>query len=541
MKRLCMAFVVVVAVLFSFSGNSNAEVFTAKGVKLFIGGQADIRPGYFYNVDLDDDDVGYKNYLDGKPSETIKDKVMWEGGYVKSTDFVTEAEVCLTFRAIGDKWGFFIMPMAKFHYNKRVADRDYPDAYEANQWGIERLRLWYDFSPHFKFATGVTLPDPWLDIVGGLVHVNDDFFIRFYGDITENLSWDFTFLDIFEDYGTSYKKFSNMLSKGDWYAYWTKFRYKWNKGKFNGFIEPFLAYSDFCYWVGGPDSPDNVRYYTADVWYPGLEGKLNYGKWTFAFEVTTAQGSYDQDKMDGDMDVDAWAWMWYVKYNYSKSFQPYIGMYYWSGDDDPFDDDIEGWVAMSAGEQFAEFATGPFSIPRDLRGIGGALGSPLYGWRPMGWVVPQTGQYSLDKLLAVAMRNLGHGSDPNRTMEYYRPYGEYGGDTGVNPGAYFVGLGAQGAIGKWFYKAYGYYYWFDEEDCLEKLAYYATGRHVNIDSSLAWGFDSMVSYQVNSNFSMGMLFEVIDPVGGMEDWIDDVLGGNASTGFRVCATLRWKF
>ncbi len=54
-------------------------------------------------------------------------------------------------------------------------------------------------------------------------------------------------------------------------------------------------------------------------------------------------------------------------------------------------------------------------------------------------------------------------------------------------------------------------------------------------------FDSMVSYQVNSNFSMGMLFEVIDPVGGMEDWIDDVLGGNASTGFRVCATLRWKF
>ncbi len=522
MKKWLLLFL---AAIFAFSftpAKAKADVFTGKGVKLYIGGKANIRPTYYYEADMDDDHDGGS-------------AVIWEGGSIKDTDFVIEGEVRLIFKAWGDKWGFLLIPEHRFNYNKRIADRDYPGAYEGTQWGIEKLRLWYDFAPWFKFATGWFDPDTWLDPIGTFVYANDDPYIKFYGDITRNLYWEFVFMDVFEDYNKlqDNKGYSDRLSKGDWYVYWLKMKYKFKGNNFNGYISPYVAYSSFRPWLGS-SAPE---YITAEVWYPGIEGKFNYGKWTFAFDVATAQGNWDSDNDyynspgEDDMDIDAWAWSWYIKYNYSKAFQPYVGMYYWSGDDDPTDDDLEGWVAISNGEMLAEFTRGPFSIPRDLRGAGGPLGAPLYGYQPMTWVV--------NNIYSPSYYNSPMSSVASSYAK--NTYGAYGADTGVNPGAYFVGLGAQGAIGKWSYKAYGYYYWMDEEDCLEDLAYYATGKKIDIDSGLAWGFDSIVTYKFNNNFKAGFMFELIDPVGGLEDWIEDVLGGDATTGFKATATLTWKF
>ncbi len=512
MKKWLLLFL---AAIFAFSfmpAKAKADVFTGKGVKLYIGGKANIRPAYFYETDLDDDHDGDYPYL-------------WEGGLVKDTEFLTEAEIRLIFKAWGENWGFLLIPEHRTHYNQRENDRSSKRNMDT-EWGIEKLRLWYYFKPWLKFATGWFDPDTWLDPAGTIVYANDDPYLKFFGDITKNFYWEIVYLQVYDNY-LSWPKVSDMLSKGDVHVIWLKLRYKWNNGKFSGYVSPFVAYSSYRPWI----DDSNCKYLTAEIWYPGIEGKLNYGKWEFAFDIATAQGNWDSDNDyynpygEDDMDIDAWAWYWHLKYNYSKAFQPFVGMYYWSGDDDIDDDDIEGWVPMSGGEMLADFVRGPFSIPRDLRGAGGPIGAPLYSYQPMVWT--PTNKYS------------GMAGIPGKYK--MRQYGIYVANTGMSPGSYFVGLGAQGTVGKWSYKFYGYYYWMDEEDCLEDLAYYMVEKKVDIDSSLAWGFDSIVTYKFNNNFRAGIMFEIIDPGDGLEDWIEDVNGGDATTGFKLAATLLWKF
>ncbi len=515
MKRLWLVFLAALLVL-GFTPKVKSDVITGKGVKLYIGGQAKIRPAYYYNVDLDDDAGGAA--------------VLWEGGTIKDTDFVTEGEVRLIFKATGDKWGFMLIPEHRFIYSKRIADRDYSEAsnaagdsgiskaYGGTQWGIEKLRLWYNFAPWFKFATGWFDPDTWLDPIGTFVYANDDPFIKFYGDISKNLYWEFVFLEVFEDYTGMEHQFSTMNSKGDWYVYWLKTKFKFN----NGYIAPFVAYSDFSLWLGdiGSLAPGLPYYITAETWYPGVEGKFNFGKVTFAFDVATAQGNYDVDNMDGDMDIDAWAWFWYIKYNLSKAFQPYLGMYYWSGDDDPTDNDIEGWVGIGNGEMLAELTKGPFAIPRDLRGTGGFIDSGLYSYQPL------------------SFRALTKYS----TIGYSCPYGYYGAMGGLSPGAYFLGLGAQGVIGKWSYKMYGYYYWMDEDDFYDVAGYTDNGRPIGVDKEIGYGFDSAFTYTFSKNFKTTIMFEIFEPGDGLEDIIEsDQVNGDATTAFRLAVNLLWKF
>ena len=188
-------------------------------------------------------------------------------------------------------------------------------------------------------------------------------------------------------------------------------------------------------------------------------------------------------------------------------------MYYWSGDDDLTDDDVEGWVGIGNGEMLAEFTKGPFSIPRDLRGIGGFIDSGLYSYQPLTFrVLSKYGAYGC-------------------------PYGYYGAMGGENPGAYFIGLGAQGQIGKWSYKMYGYYYWMDEEDFYDDLY----GPAFDIDDEIGYGFDSVFTYTFSKNFKTSIMFEVFDPGDGLEDIIEDVNGGDATTAFRLAVNLLWKF
>ena len=75
MKKWLLLFL---AAIFAFSftpAKAKADVFTGKGVKLYIGGQAKVRPTYYYNVDLNDDDTVYS-----LGSKSYKDGVIWEGG-----------------------------------------------------------------------------------------------------------------------------------------------------------------------------------------------------------------------------------------------------------------------------------------------------------------------------------------------------------------------------------------------------------------------------------------------------------------------------
>lgn len=115
--------------------------------------------------------------------------------------------------------------------------------------------------------------------------------------------------------------------------------------------------------------------------YSGKFGGLNvFGE--FAYRFGDAQDTLGQTAF-AELDVAAWEAFLYADVDLSESvgfkFVPMAVFHYASGDDDPNDNDLEGWQAVTATQRFGKFFGSEFSILTDGNT---AIGTLLYSLYP---------------------------------------------------------------------------------------------------------------------------------------------------------------
>jgi hypothetical protein len=284
---------------------------------------------------------------------------------------------------------------------------------------------------------------------------------------------------------------SGKVRDADWYAYIGKLNFK-----FAGLtMSPFACFSDMRKGVQGTGN--------AQAYYLGFETYGKIGPIMPSFEVVGVTGTINDAAKGGtdDYDIRSFAAFASVKLALMPAFQPYIGGYYVQGDDDPTDNDAEGFVGITNITRYTPtFGMEGAYMYEHIYG----LGSPLYALTP---------------------ERLGSKS---------AKYGGIGGSgSGNNPGLIHVGMGATGKIAAVSYKVQACYMWFAEEDGLVNKDDGTLGLD---DDDIGLTLDAQAKYALSPNFSISYTISGLIPGDGVKD-----LKGEDDLAWITRAELVWKW
>ncbi len=469
MKRLIVFLTALLAIVwipqaaFSAMGTMSPK---SKDIDIQFFGSVKTYPTFLSDVDLNDDDTRF-------------DKISDESGTM--SDHNIRNEVRIGWSGKGQNWDFLVILETDFNFSQANADRGGNGA----RFGVEKLNLRYDFGPA---AIKAGWNSRFLDIMtGGVLYGDDHPYIGFEGKCSERFSWEALYL-VVQDDTTTDSIGAIDADTLDWRVYTLKGIYKLS----NGFvISPFYAYSD----------NDENHSANAKVHYLGAEAYGKLGIITPRLEFVYATGDTDTWTSTGlDYDISAWAAFASVEAELSKSFIPYAGITYMTGDDDANDSDIEAFNGITNIARYTPtFGMENAFIHRSIP----VLGSVLYS----------------NNFAMLGGTSPGYGGVANSS-------------TGDSPGLISFGIGAKGRMGKLSYKAQILFMQFQEEGAIED--YYGT----SIDSYVGTEYDLQLTYKFNKHFSLGNCLSVFDP----GDAVEDLRGpGYDDIGFIDTIELKWTW
>ncbi len=464
-----------VAIILCWSANSFAAMgyVSAKSsdvdIKLF--GSEQMWPTFIHNASFNQDNNAL-NWI-GR-----------EDGHEQQFDIRNQFR--MGWKITGNKWsGMFILE-DDVNATKTNIDRgeNGNNGYGSSEFGLEKLEFHYNFSKSFIFELG------WngkaLDVkTGGLVYTDDHPFLGFKG-AGKNWKYEVLFMAIRND-GANAKthirpgvNFSGV--QDNLFAYTAKLYYTFDTGSGKLTFAPFFAWQQ-----------NSIA--RADAYYAGFElfGKL--GMVTPRLELVYVGGKQDGVKLANgktdDLDISAWAGFLSFEFSINKAFNPYLGLWYISGDGDGNDGDAEDFQGIT---NIAKFT------PTFGMGYGDSLTDTN--------IVLGTVLYSINPTLA----NLKGGSG----------YGAIGGSARTgSPGVVFYGLGFKGNLSDVVakgvsYKLQGYYMEYEDTGAMED--YYGK----SIDEEMGWGLAWNLKYQISKHFYILNTFNVFVPGDGIEDkWGND--------------------
>jgi len=413
------------------------------------------------------------------------------------SDHNVRNEIRMGWKGGNDKFDFMIILEADFNLDKNNTDRgfnhkDYTytiaddQGMSGDDFGVEKLDIGYNFGP-FRIHTGWTTR--WLDIMtGGLVYGDDHPYIGLTGNIGENFKWEADYTIVYDaTSGGDTEKSDTTLVPGrtytykepainpwdgdslDWRFYSIKGIYTIPDGFAKGFvISPFYAFSD------------NSMQNNAQVSYFGLEAYGKLGMFTPRFEVVYADGDTDDDATGTDYDISAMAAYGSVDIEICPGFIPYAGVRFEEGDDNPNDDDIDAFNAIT---DIARY-TPTFGMENAI----------IYRAVP----TLKTGLYSGN--FNETGSQTGYGGIGNKSR-------------GDAPGLLMWGVGIKGKYGNWSYKAQYMDFSFDEEP--DQL-------YPGVDDEVGQEFDIRVAYAFSKHFTIANCFAAFDPGDAIKDiWGDE--------------------
>ena len=404
----------------------------------------------------------------------VNDFMIDENGAM--TDHNVRNELRMGWKGGNDSFDFMIILEADFNLDKNNTDRGAQkngltyaalddQGMSGDDFGVEKLDIGYNFGP-FRIHTGWTTR--WLDLkTGGLVYGDDHPYIGLTGNIGENFKWE-------ADYTIVYDAIDVATMDGDdldWRFYSLKGIYKIPSGFAKGFvISPFYAFSD--------NSVQN----NAQVSYFGLEGYGKLGIFTPRFEIAYADG--DMDGEDADYDISAMAAFASVDIEICPGFIPYFGVKWEEGDDDPTDDDIDAFNAITDIARYTPtFGMENAIVYRYLT----SLGTHLY-----------SGNFNRTGTQA------GYGGISNSS-------------TGDAPGLLMWGIGFKGKYGNWSYKIQYMDFQYDEAPNID-----VNLNPTNVDDEVGQEFDLRIAYAFSKHFTIANCFAAFEPGDAIEDyWGDD--------------------
>ena len=459
------------------------EVPTASGVKLDIITQGKFQPTYYSNFDLDSSKV------DG-PTAT-------SAGYVQMGDEFVRAEVRLGAVATGKNWTGKILLENDFALDANSVDR----AYRGERFGLEQAFFTYTFDPAFTVQGGWTFKD--LDMASGGLLYGDDHPLFGATGKTSWGSYDVFWMPINDGLisrSNSDPTPAQVNGQEDWDVFASKFDIDLGGGSR---ISPILTFSD-------------MQQTDAETTYFGVEYIGNIGALKIRAEVLGATGSFNGGSSvlengtvvdnTGD-DISAFAGYASVEYPVSEAFNPFVALRVTSGDDDPTDNDVEGWVGITDIGRFSP-----------LIGINGQF----MGWQPDSNRAISSGLYGL-------------------SLDQAGPGGAvYGGilsaGTGNNPGQIMLSFGSSGNLAaispKLSYQAQIFPMWFQQTGGLESLST-ASG---SVDSFAGTELDVALKYQANEYFAPRLVLSSFLPGKGVED-----ATGADDAGYVAMLELNWNY
>ncbi len=399
-------------------------------------------------------------------------------------------------------------------------NKDTFNGVDYDRWRVERA--------YFEFKLKFLPVNAWLGVGhdiwaldregGALVYFDDDPGIRFYGNY-DKFTWDFKFARKSEQTDSqAFKTDSNR----DLYA--LKLGYD-----FGPCFKPhvFFAYdhNGAADWPGyGNDAG------TWNIYYVGANFVGKVGPFMYQAEAVYQGGNVDVNgagwlQPDGDyedsFDVSAWAGLinfqvdlaqWIPSLN---KFVIGLGGIYFSGDDDPNDNDLEGFVGMTNGTRFFK----PWSmgtLPVHGANAQPVVGNTIYSWNPLNW-----------------------GVGPGIGGVIGQPYADVSGlgAHGDNPGLWAIVFSLDWVpAADWNVKAMVKYMQWDDTDVIEAQlgdndigyfrapysvdpgeADYRPDKAHSIDDEIGWETDLMVSYKIYPNVTLFGGVSVLFPGNGIDD------------------------
>ncbi len=421
-------------------------------------------------------------------------------------------------------------------------NKDTFNGVDYDRWRVERA--YFEFKLKFLpvnawIGVGHDLWD--LDRAGGaLVYFDDDPGIRFYGNI-KRCTWDIKYArksEQTDEQAFDYDSNRDVLAAKIGYDFGPYFKphifFAWDR---NGAARFSMYKSD------GLFSKDIITNDAGayDVFYIGANATGKIGPLMYQIEGAYQGGSVDVKgkgmyQPDGgredDFDVSAWAGLINLQVDLAQwipalnKFVVGIGGVYYSGDDDPDDDNLEGFVGVTNANRFFkpwEMGTLPVHGTNEQP----VVGSTIYAWNTTGWGVgPGIGGVAGQPVDAV---NLGAHGD--------------------NPGLWAIVFTIDWApAANWNIKAMVKYMQWDHTDPIEdqlgdnhwhkilRLPYSVDpdekdlhpNRAHDIDEEIGTETDLMVSYRMYTNVTIFGGISALFPGSGIDDINDVIYGDNDS-------------
>lgn len=484
-----------------------ANAVEQNGVNLNFLLQGKFQPTWFSNFDLDSD-------RDDTPTAT-------SAGSVDVGDEHVRSEIRYGIIAQGDKWTGKLIFENDLELDANTADR----IFRGERFGIERAYFTYEFDPALVLQAGHEFKT--LDIgTGGLLFGDDYPVFGFKGDLGGGMSYDLFWMNVISGGATADaiqpgQVDATDVSNGDFDA--NVFAGKFNYALGNGRVSPIIAhqrnneFDNNVTWFGGEyiGSFGNITIRAEGF---TAQGDFSDGDMSGAFNANGVNAPAGAANLEGD-DISSFAGFLSAEAKLTDSFQPYGAFRWMSGDSDPFDDDVGGWLGITDISRFS---------PVD--GINGQF----LGFNP-------TSNAAIGSMLfGTAFDQAG----PARTATITRRGGlngaNYGGiqnsGTGLNPGQIRMTLGASGTLTaispKMSYKAQAAALWFEDTAGLEVLP----GADNDVSNFAGIETTGTLRYKWSSAFTTRATLSVFNPGQGVED----ATGADDMGGLGVVELL-WSF
>lgn len=490
MKRTAISAFVALCLMLAYASAGTATMGSGKvsaqsgDVNWELFGSLKVYPHLVDNVDFNDDDTKYDYFIDESGAQGNEESI--------------RNEARIGFNAQGQNWTFHSILEADFVYNKANGDRGAGEALglddsgmTGEDFGIEKLEATYDFAAH---GLPVMLGTGWntkgTDMAtGGIVYGDDHPFIELSGELMPDMKWNFLYLVIQDDIQRDGETSAYDADDLDWRAYSMKLEFPVGDTGFN--LSPFYLFSD---------NEDQE----ADVHYFGMEGIGKFGIFTPRAEFVYITGEKDNHTLANgnleDVDIESYAFFASVEAEVHPLFKPFVGGYFYQGDDDANDGDIDAYNAVTNIARYTPvFGMENAFIYRYIP----VLGTHLYDGTPS----------------MLGGSGTGYGGISNSA-------------SANSPGMVSLGLGSKGKFDNLTYKAMLQYFEFEDTGALEDVE----GKR--IDDEMGWEFDLNLTYHFTNHFSLGNTFSVFDPGDGIQDLYGDDFD---QTAIMNTFEMRWNF
>jgi hypothetical protein len=399
-------------------------------------------------------------------------------GAVKDSYVRTEDRLFFNF-AKGKDWDVYMMLEIDEVFSRKSADRtDFFSGKQSQQFGIERLNASFNI-PFLSSRLRGGWDARGVDIgYGGLVYGDDDPGIGLVGG-ANGFKWEAWWIKKDEKESAYADDLGNAIGKtdpgkdADRAFYYAKLGHDFD----STYLEGFYIFNRNH--LTGKEVDHHVM---------GLQGKGTYGIVMPTFEFAYATGDWESGTED--LDIDSWAAYGDVAFDLHemvdiKKFEVHVGGYYVQGDDDPRDDDLEGFAPVVGISRFTpRFGSDGAGIVYD--------GNPLLG------------QILYSSFPAYYGRRSGAGID--------------GGGNFDNPGLVMVGGGLKAGWDKCTYITNVMAMWYDDSAPIEYDYGVILGvENTKIDDNMGIEWNNEFRYKLYDSVTLKGAASFLFPGSGVED------------------------